>query len=197
VPASALAAILSLPIVRLLYERGEFGASETDIVAAALAAFAVGLTFNGTMLLLNRAFFSLQAPWIPLRVALVMVGVNLALDAALFRVGIWGIPLATSVVNIAGTALLLWYLRQRLGRLGGREIVRSYGKIAVAAALSAGIAFLVWDAIDGAIGRATGAQLVSVGAAVLAGTGAYLIMARLLAIRELNALLSLIGRERV
>ena len=61
IPASALAAVLSLPIVRVLYERGEFGASETAVVASALAAFAAGLTFNGMMLLLNRAFFSLQA----------------------------------------------------------------------------------------------------------------------------------------
>ncbi len=197
VPASAIAAVLSVPIVRLLYERGEFSATETDIVAASLAAFAAGLTFNGTMLLLNRAFFSLQTPWIPMRVALVLVALNLVLDTALFSVGIWGIPLATSIVNIAGTALLVWLLRAKLGRLGGREIALSYGKIAVAAAIVAGVAYVVWDAVDGAIGRALGAQLVSVGAAVLAATVAYLIVARLLAIRELNALLSLVRREPV
>lgn len=195
VPASAIAAALSLPIVRLLYERGEFGASETDVVAAALAAFAAGLTFNGTMLLLNRAFFSLQTPWIPMRVALVIVVLNLALDAALYRVGIWGIPLATSIVNIVGSALLLWLLRPQLGSLEGREIAGSYGKIAIAAALSTGCAYLVWDRIDEALGRAFGPQLLSVGAAVLVGTAVYLVAARVLAIRELNALLSLIRRE--
>ena len=35
------------------------------VVAGALAAFALGLTFNGTMLMLNRSFFSLQSPWVP------------------------------------------------------------------------------------------------------------------------------------
>ncbi len=196
IPASALAAALSMPIVRLLYERGEFGASDTAIVASALAAFAFGLTFNGTMLLLNRAFFSLQTPWIPTWIALAVLILNLALDAALFSVGIWGIPLATSIVNVAGTALLLWYLRGKLGRLGGREILVPLGKIVVASALVAGIAYAVWKGIDDAIGRSLGAQIVSVGTAVLAGTLAYLVLARLLAIRELNALLSLIGRER-
>src|SRR3712207_5323684 len=40
VPASAVGAVLSIPIVRLLYERGAFGPAETDVVASALAAFA-------------------------------------------------------------------------------------------------------------------------------------------------------------
>jgi putative peptidoglycan lipid II flippase len=196
IPASALAAVLSMPIVRLLYERGEFSASDTVIVASALAAFAFGLTFNGMMLLLNRAYFSLQIPWIPTWIALAVLILNLALDAALFRVGIWGIPLATSIVNVVGTALLLWYLRGKLGRLGAREILASLGKIVVASAFVAGIAYAVWKGIDGAIGRSLGAQIVSVGTAVLTGTLAYLVLARLLAIRELNALLSLVGRER-
>ena len=196
IPASALAAALSLPIVRLLYERGEFGASETDVVASALAAFAAGLTFNGMMLLLNRAFFSLQAPWVPTWIALGMVGVNLALDAALYRVGIWGIPLATSIVNVAGTALLLWYLRARLQRLDGRALAFSYGRIVIAAALTAGVGYEIWDRIDGALGRSLGGQVVSVGVAVVGASLVYLLIARIMAIRELDALLSLVRRER-
>src|SRR5918994_964613 len=70
VPASVAFAVLAEPIVRLLYQRGEFGPHETDVVAGALAAFSLGLTFNGAMLMLNRAFFGLQAPWIPTWVAL-------------------------------------------------------------------------------------------------------------------------------
>ena len=42
-----------------------FGRRRDDVVAPCLAAFALGLTFNGTMLMLNRGFFSLQSPWIP------------------------------------------------------------------------------------------------------------------------------------
>ena len=196
VPASALAAALSLPIVRLLYERGEFGAGETDVVASALAAFAAGLTFNGIMLLLNRAFFSLQSPWVPTCIALAVLVLNIALDAALYRVGIWGIPLATSIVNVAAVGLLGWFLREQIGRLGGREIVVAYARIAVAAALTAGVGYLLWDQLDGAVGRSLGGQVLSVGVAVAGASVAYLVVARLLGVRELNALLSLIRRER-
>jgi peptidoglycan biosynthesis protein MviN/MurJ (putative lipid II flippase) len=57
-PASAAAAVLATPIVRLS-PAGNFTAGDTPIVAACLAAFALGLTFHGTMLMLNRGFFSL------------------------------------------------------------------------------------------------------------------------------------------
>jgi putative peptidoglycan lipid II flippase len=140
-PASAVAAVLAEPIVRLLYQRGEFTAEQTPVVAGALAAFALGLTFNGTMLMLNRSFFSLQSPWVPTAIALGNLVLNAVLAGLLYRVGVWGIPLATSFVNIAGTLALLAVLRRRLGRLDGRAIAASYGRIAVAPALAATAAF--------------------------------------------------------
>jgi len=196
VPASAVAAVLSEPIVRLLYERGEFEPEYTPVVAGALAAFSLGLTFNGTMLMLNRAFFSLQSPWVPSAIALGNLVLNGALDAALYRVGIWGIPLATSIVNIAATAALLAVLRRRLGRVEGRRIAVSYGRIVWAAAIAAGVAFGVWFGLDAAAGRTVGAQLVTVSLAGVAATAAYLVSARLLGVSELEALLSLVSRSR-
>ena len=111
IPASVVSAVLAEPITRLVYERGEFTPSQTPVVAGALAAFSAGLFFNGTMLLLNRAFFSLQSNWIPTLVALANLSVNAVLDAIFYRFGTWGIPLATSLANVAGTVVLFVLLR--------------------------------------------------------------------------------------
>ena len=43
VPASVFSAVLAEPIVRLIYQRGEFAPDQTPVVAGALAAFAFGL----------------------------------------------------------------------------------------------------------------------------------------------------------
>lgn len=196
VPASAVGAVLCVPIVRMLYERGRFSADETTVVAEALAAFMLGLTFNGIMLMLNRAFFSLQHAWIPTVVALGNLVVNGALDAAFYRLGIWGIPLATSAVNVVGAVALAVVLRRRLGRLDARAILDSYLRIAAAAALAAGAAYGIWTSLDDLLGRTLGAELVAVGTAVLGAAAVYLALARLLRIRELQALLSLVGRRR-
>jgi putative peptidoglycan lipid II flippase len=191
VPASVLSAVLAEPIVRLLYQRGQFGPHQTHVVAGALAAFAAGLTFNGTMLMLNRAFFSLQSPWIPTAVALGNLGLNAVLDAAFYRFGTWGIPLSTTLVNIAGTAALLELLRRRLRRIEFGETARAFGKIVVASALAGGVAYACWRGLDESLGRAVGAQIVSLGLALAASALAYGLACRVLGVRELRALLAL------
>ena len=196
VPASAVSAVLAEPITRLVYQRGAFESTQTPVVAGALAAFSAGLFFNGTMLLLNRAFFSLQENWIPTLVALGNLALNAALDTAFYRLGTWGIPLATSIVNVAGTVVLFLLLRRRLGRLELRETIDSVARIVVASAAVAGASFGVWYGIDQAAGRAFAGQLASVGFALVAGTAAYLLVCRALKVRELGALLALRSRFR-
>ena len=56
---------LSEPIVRLVYERGEWTPESTELTADALFWFAFSLPFSGFVLMLTRAFFSLQRPWVP------------------------------------------------------------------------------------------------------------------------------------
>ena len=196
VPASVFTAVLATPITRIVYERGKWGPHETAITAGALAAFSLGLTFNGTMLMLNRAFFSLQTPWTPTAIALGNLALNTVLAAALYRVGTWGIPLATSIANIAGTAVLLVVFRRRLGRIEFGETARSAIRIAVASATVAAVAYPVWHVLDAELGRSLGGQLSSLGSAFVAGFAAYLISCRLLGVRELEALLSLLSRFR-
>jgi putative peptidoglycan lipid II flippase len=196
VPASVASAVLADPIVRLLYQRGEFTPDQTPVVAGALAAFALGLTFNGMMLMLNRAFFSLQAPAIPTWIALGNLGFNTLLYVALHRVGTWGIPLAISIANVAATCALLLLLRRRTGRLELAETAAAFLRVTVAAAVLAAVAYPVWRVLDDALGRSFGGQLVSLGAALAAGLAAYLFSCRLLGVRELEALLSLRARFR-
>ena len=70
VPAAALCAALATPMVRLLYEHGNFTPHDTVVVASCLAAFSGGLAFNGAMLLLNRAYLSMQMAWVPTSIAI-------------------------------------------------------------------------------------------------------------------------------
>jgi putative peptidoglycan lipid II flippase len=196
VPASVVSAVLAEPIIRIIYQRNAFTPSQTPVVAACLAAFSAGLAFNGTMLMLNRAFFSLQENWMPTIVALANLFVNGLLDVAFSPLGIWGIPLATSVVNLAGTFALVVLLRRRLGRLELGEVSRSFTRVAVASAFAGALAFGVWWPLDGAVGRSFGGQVVSLVPALVAALAGYLIACRALGVREMQALLSLRSRVR-
>jgi putative peptidoglycan lipid II flippase len=194
-PAAAVSVVLAEPIIRLLYERGAFDPDETTVVAQCLAAFSIGLAFNGMMLMLNRGFFSLQQPWTPTVIALAVLVVNVVLYVLFERFGAWGIPLAISLANIAGVALLALTLRRRVGSLHLTGTAKSFLLVLFASGVLAGVAYGVWRLLDDALGRSLPAQLTSVGAALLTGGAAYLAAARLLRIRELAALLSLRGRS--
>jgi putative peptidoglycan lipid II flippase len=194
-PASAAAAVLATPIVRLLYQHGVFTASQTHVVAPCLAAFSLGLTFNGTMLMLNRGFFSLQAPWIPTIVAVMNLAINAGLDAVFYRFGIWGIPLSTSIVNIAGTWALLAFFRRRVSGFEIAETVETFAFVAVASAVLAAVSWWVWYLLDSALGQSLPAQIVSLGVGLALGGVAFLGSCRLLGVRELETMLRLRRRS--
>ncbi len=196
IPAAVVSAVLAEPIIRILFQRGAWKPVQSPVVAAVLAAFSAGLVFNGAMLMLNRAFFSLQSNWVPTIIALGNLFLNVLLDLAFYRVGAWGIALSTAICNIAGAAALLVLLRRRLGRFEGGRIAMTTMKVLLASAAVAAVAWFVWNPLDSALGRSFPAQVVSLGLALAASGGVYLLGCRLLQVRELEVLLSLRSRLR-
>jgi putative peptidoglycan lipid II flippase len=191
IPAAAVSAVLAEPIIRILYQRGAWTPNQTPVVAACLAAFSAGLVFNGAMLMLNRAFFSLQSNWIPTAVALGNLFLNAVLDLVFYRFGTWGIPLSTALVNIAGTAALLILLRRRINGLDLATTASEVARILVASAAVAAVAYGVWKPLDSTLGHSFGAQFVSLGPALVASLLVYLGASRVLGVRELGPLLSM------
>jgi putative peptidoglycan lipid II flippase len=174
IPAGAAMLALATPIVRLVYQRGEFDAESTRLVSEALFWFAFSLPFSGFNLLLTRTFFSLQRPWLPTTLALGSLVVNVAVSVALYKpLGIAGLVLGTGISNAVLTAAEVVWLRRELD---GFELRRSLGAIAgmlAGAAVLGGVAYGAWWVLDQALGRGLVAQIISVGAAIALGAAAY------------------------
>jgi putative peptidoglycan lipid II flippase len=195
IPAGLLSIVLAKPIVELVYQRGEFTAEDTTIVAQCLQAFSIGLVFNGWMLVLNRSFYAVQTNWVPTAIALAAVGLNAAFDTVFYRLGIWGIPLATSTVNVVASVVLLVMMRRRVGLEHVGRTLAVVLRVTAGAALAAGLAFGVWYGLDAALGERLLAQLLSLGCALAVGGLVYLGAARVLGLRELETLLLLRARR--
>jgi putative peptidoglycan lipid II flippase len=188
-PASAFLLALSEPVVRLIYQRGEFDAASTSLTSEALVFFAIGLAFNGASLLVIRAFFSLQRPWLPTAVAGLGVALSTILYAILYvPVGTGGIPLGTSIASIVTFLVLLWLLEREMGGLHRGWLLEGSARSVVASGVSVLLAWCTWTVLDEWLGRSTLAQVVSVGGAMLAALAAYLAAAQAMEMRELNAL---------
>jgi putative peptidoglycan lipid II flippase len=173
-PATAAILVLSEPMIQLVYQRGEFDASQTDLVATALFWFAFSLPFNGLFLLLTRTFFSLQRPWVPTAISALNLAITAGAAFALYGpFGVGGIVAATAIATAASVAAQAVVLRRELGGLEIPKLIWSSTRIAIASAALAGVAYLVWDVLDHELGAALGGQIVSVGAALIVSGAVY------------------------
>ena len=116
IPAAAAILVLSEPMTRLVYQRGEFDAAQTEVVAEALFWFSFSLPFNGLFLLMTRTFFSLQRPWVPTAIS----GANLAITAIAALTlygpfGVGGIVAATAIATAASVVAEAVILRTSSG----------------------------------------------------------------------------------
>jgi putative peptidoglycan lipid II flippase len=174
--AGALLMALAVPIVRLLFERGQFDAFSTQRVALALACLAPGLLTFSAVNITARAFFALGDTVTPMRISAVALLLNVVFVLFLigpYRVG--GLGVANTLSSILNVALLLYALRRKLGRLDLNELRHSVGVMAGAALLAGGAAWgvaLGWDAQLGHRGLLL--KLGHVFAPALAGTAVYL-----------------------
>lgn len=118
VPATALLIYYSEPIVRVLFERGAFGADATSVVATVQRYALTQVPFALALALVVRLAAALEATSLLARVAIAGFIANLVGDIVLARwMGIAGIALATAVVQAVSVAALVYLLVQREPRL--------------------------------------------------------------------------------
>jgi putative peptidoglycan lipid II flippase len=106
------------PVVRVLFERGQFGPGATDRVVPLLIGLAMGLPFTALSFLLARAFSALGRTHVLMITTGTFVVFNTAFDLVLMRLwGGVGIALATSVSYALNAFILLLMLRVAIGDL--------------------------------------------------------------------------------
>jgi putative peptidoglycan lipid II flippase len=196
-PATAALLALSDPIIRLVYQRGEFDPHDTQIVATALFWFAFSLPTNGVYLLQTRTFFSLQKPWQATGLAVIDLVVSAIAAFALYKpFGVGGIVAGTGIGTSAAVFAQTYILRRKFHGLELGRLLSTVIRISLASAALAAVGWLVWDVLDSALGRSTAAQIISLGTGMVLGAAAYLGVAWMLRIAELEQILRLLRRRR-
>ncbi len=110
-PAAAALLVMSEPIVRLLFERGEFHASSTVVVGHILAIYGLGLPAFVLIKAFIPGFFAREDTRTPMIFAGISVAVNVSLALTLFpRLGASGIATAEIVAGWVNAVLLFGML---------------------------------------------------------------------------------------
>lgn len=197
-PATALLLVLRAPVVRLLFERGVFSPDDTVATAHALLFFILGLAAACVAEIVLRAFYALHDTRTPVIVAVAAMVLNVSLGAGLVHLmGFAGLALAFSVADVGQAAGLLFFLRRRLGTMGGRELLRSAVRSSLATLAAAGAVALVqpWA---GQVWPGEGllTQLLRLTVLTALGVGLYLGVATLLRSPELREVWQMLRRRR-
>lgn len=135
-PASVGLALLPVPIVNVLFERGAFSADTTTLTAAAVVAFAFGLPSFVLIKVFTPGFFAREDMRTPMWFAAISVCANIAVSLLLFpNYGHVGIAIATSIAGWLNAVLLAAALWWRGHFRPGAQVLRRIALILVASAL--------------------------------------------------------------
>jgi putative peptidoglycan lipid II flippase len=119
-PCAVGLAVLAGPIVRVLFERGEFDHAATLRTARVLVAFAGAVAAGCVAPTITRAFYAEQDTKTPVRVSVIAVVANCALN--LILVGPLkeaGLALATTISQVGQLVALTWIQARRRRAQGG------------------------------------------------------------------------------
>lgn len=196
IPAAAGLIVLGTPIIRILFEGGEFTAESTQMVYFALKYYALALITQSMLEVVVRSFASEQDTYTPLYISFFTTILNIALAIWLTR------PLEQGGLSLAGPALAngiavgiealtgLTILSIRWKGIHARQILRDAAKALLAALL---MSTVIWSA-ENLLGL-SGLYLLVLGGG--SGILVYFITAYLLGIKEVITIpLSLIKRPR-
>jgi len=188
VPATFGLVTLAEPIVRLLFERGRFLASDTAATAAALRWYALGLLGYASVRIVSPVFYAIRQSKVPVVVSLCTIALSVVINVLLVRVmGFRGLALGTSLAVLANGAALLWLLHRQLDGIEHRQLALTFAKTLVAATVMAVVALAAERALGRAVpGSSMLAQGIRLFPAIGAGLAALTAAAKLLRIREFD-----------
>lgn len=210
VPSACGLVVLADPIISLIYQRGEFDAFDTNMTGWALAAYSIGLAGYAAIKVLSPAFYALDDAKTPMYISLASILVHVPSSFGLMQLlstvgvsperpngyGHAGVALATSVVATVNFIALAYYMRRRIKRLNGKDILAALVKIVIASAAMSAVAYGTYHLVAGYFAeKDLIARLVEAFVPIgLAGV-TFVIAAKLLRLTELEKMISAVTRK--
>ncbi|MBI5286448.1 MAG: murein biosynthesis integral membrane protein MurJ [Deltaproteobacteria bacterium] len=195
-PATVGLIALGIPIINILFQRGEFTQEATRGTAYALYFYSLGLiSFSGTRVFAS-AFYSMKDTFTPVMVAGIALVTNVIL--ALLLMGPLkhgGLALATTLASQLNFILLFLILRRRIGRVGGMAIISSAFKIAIASLFMGIWVYLISLLGEWSTDGVTLEKVIVLTGAIISGAGLFFFVTQILKSPELSFLQGLI-KER-
>jgi putative peptidoglycan lipid II flippase len=188
--ATAGLVVLARPLVRVLYQYGEFSAENADLVSGLLVIYAFSIPAWGMHQLLARHFYAKRKMWTPVLVGTFFTLIAIPVWFGLHRLmGAEGLALASTLVMIGYAVGMLVAWGYDSGWAPVRQLAPAFLRSMLSAAVAAGLG---WVVVDAMIGDGELSILSGFGIAVVAGIitlAAFIGMSALLRAPEMGEVL--------
>lgn len=196
IPAMVGIWLLAEPIVRLLFQRGEFTAESTVGTVGALRFFALGIPFITGVRNMVPAFYAMKDARTPVMIATVALVANAVLSLILMGPMLHrGLAFSMAAASSVNFALLVVMFRRKMGLFGGRKLAMSAIRSAVACLGIAAVCLGArsWFGFFGAVGQIMLAlQLFSV---IIVSVVVYISILRFVAPEEFGHFKNIVRRS--
>lgn len=187
IPTTIGMLILAKPIVQIVYERGFFDVTATQMTVGALIFYTLGLVPSSINGLVTRVFYSLHDTKTPMINSVIAVVVNVVVNVILIKpLAHMGLALATSISSIVSTMILLTLLRKKIGNLGLSKAFICGVKSTLSSIIMAGIVLVVYNKNKLLFGTSFFGELTSLLTPIGVGATLYFLLLYIFKVEELS-----------
>ena len=197
IPISIGAIVLATPIVKLLFQRGEFDARATSMTAIALIMYSIGMIAFGLRDILGKVFYALQDTKTPMINGAIAMIMNIVLNIILVKyLQLAGLALATSISAIVCIFLLFGSLKKKIGYFGQDKIIKTTIKSIVAAVIMGTVTYFAYDMVSNLLGVGFVKEAMSLFISVGLGAITYGILVIVLKVDEINVITNMVKKVK-
>ena len=190
IPSAVGLIVLSRPLVGVVFQRGEFTATDTEQTALALSFYCLGLAGYAAIKVLTPAYYALNDVRIPMAASVASIFLNYALNWTFVKVLGWGhggLAFSTSLVATFNFLVLFWLMRIKIEGIEGKRLTLDLIKIVVASALMGLCCWLSLISIQDVFGEGSIGRLLTLIISVPLGLAILYGSCRFLGVQELEA----------
>lgn len=198
IPISIGAIVLAEPIVKILFQRGEFDSRATYMTSIALIMYSIGMVAFGLRDILGKVFYSLQDTKTPMINGVMTIILNIILNIILVKyMGHAGLAFATSISAIICILLLFNSLKKKMGYFGQDKILKTMMKSLLASVVMGIITSMSYRLLISTLATESIGEVISLLWSILIGVIVYGVIIILFKVEELHPITNIVKNKLI
>lgn len=187
IPATFGMIILAHPIIKVLFERGAFNSTATNMTANALIFYSVGMVSSSLRVILSRVFYSLKDTKTLMKNGMLSVAINICLNLILVKyMDYMGLALASSIASIISTILLFVSLKNKIRHFKINLNIQCFIKVVISSIVMGKVVYYIKCNIHNYFGTVFICDEIILILCTLSGIIVYIVACYILRVKEIK-----------